>query len=161
MLGTEEGQKAITNMDTDALSYLLANGVLKFDNGAYSFGSISTLYKNSNPDSSKIVDDVHGATISVKDAMDTLNGVMESLGASATTTTADSQTSLIGQAAINRGQEIQQSTTYKVQNMTNTYHIDKIDVGYSGNDFEGLLKTTLDTIANGIVVNGNKVVFGR
>lgn len=161
VLGTEEGQKAIANMDKDTLSYLLANGVLKFDNGAYSFGSTSTLYKNGNPDSSEIVDDVHGATISVKDAMDILNGVMESLGASATTTTTESQTSLIGQAAINRGQEIQQSTTYKVQNMTNTYHIDKIDVGYSGSDFEGLLKTTLDTIANGIVVNGNKVVFGR
>jgi len=160
-LSTEEGQKAIANMDKDTLSYLLANGVLKSDGKTYTFGGVSTLYKNDNPDSSEIVDDVHGATISVKDAMTNLNNVMESLGASATTITSESQTSLIGQAAINRGQEIQQSITYKVQNMTNTYHIDKIDVGYSGNDFEGLLKTTLDTITNGIIVNGNKVVFGR
>lgn len=148
-------------MDKDTLSYLLANGVLKSDGEAYSFGGTSTLYKDGIPDNTEIVDDVHGATISVKDAMANLNSVMESLGTSAAATTAESQTSLIGQAVISRGKEIQQSTTYKVQNMTNTYHIDKIDVGYSGSDFEGLLKSTLDTITNGVVVNGNKVIFGR
>lgn len=93
--------------------------------------------------------------------MDKLNSIIDGANTTQTTASAESQTSLIGQAAINNGKEIQQNMTYKIQNMSNTYHIDKIDIGYSGSDFEGLLKSAFDTVTNGIVVNGNRVIFGR
>ena len=52
-------------------------------------------------------------------------------------------------------------TNYNNSKISNTYHVDKIEVGYSGDDFNDMLGQAFNAMNQQITINGNKVAYGN
>ena len=166
ILATENGQNAIASADQDKVNKLIENGFLAFNDGKYSLN---------NPDAEVPKDSQTIDTTDIKNVLTTLFGKKEGYtperidsiaekfelykhrlyGGTAPSDVVNKATESINKT-INNSQVIN-----KVQNMNTTYHIDKVEVGYSGNDFEELMADTLDSISQQIIIDGNKALHGR
>lgn len=166
ILATENGQNAIANADQDQVNKLIENGFLAFNDGKYSLN---------NPNAEVPKDSQTITKSDITDVLTTLFGKKEGYTPEKIATIADNigklsnnlysgiaTSDVINRATENINRTINNSQVInKVQNMSNTYHIDKVEVGYSGNDFEGLLADTLDSISQQIIIDGNKALHGR
>lgn len=166
ILATENGQNAIASADQDQVNKLIENGFLALNDGKYSLN---------NPDAEVPKDSQPITKSDITDVLTTLFGKKEGYTPEKIATIADNigklsnnlysgiaTSDVINRATENINRTINNSQVInKVQNMSTTYHIDKIEVGYSGNDFEGLLADTLDSISQQIIIDGNKALHGR
>lgn len=166
ILATENGQNAIASADQDQVNKLIENGFLAFNDGKYSLN---------NPDAEVPKDSQSITKQGITDVLTTLFGKKEGYTPERIDSIAEkfeekthllydgfTPSDVVNRATENINKTINNSQVInKVQNMSNTYHIDKVEVGYSGNDFEGLLADTLDAINQGIIVNRNKILHGR
>ena len=166
ILATENGQNAIANADQDQVSKLIENGFLALNDGKYSLN---------NPDAEVPKDSQTITKSDITDVLTTVFGKKEGYTPEKIASIAEkfeekthllydgfTPSDVVNKATENVSKTINNSQVInKVQNMNTTYHIDKIEVGYSGNDFEGLLADTIDAINQGIIVNRNKILHGR
>lgn len=166
ILATENGQNAIANADQDQVNKLIENGFLAFNDGKYSLN---------NPNAEVPKDSQTITKSDITDVLTTVFGKKEGYTPEKIASIAEkfeekthllydgfTPSDVVNKATENINKTINNSQVInKVQNMNTTYHIDKIEVGYSGNDFEGLLADTIDAINQGIIVNRNKILHGR
>ena len=166
ILATENGQNAIASADQDQVNKLIENGFLAFNDGKYSLNNPNAEV----PRDSQAID-----TTDIKNVLTTLFGKKEGYTPERIDSIAEkfelykhrlyggtAPSDVVNKATENVSKTINNSQVInKVQNMNTTYHIDKIEVGYSGNDFEGLLADTLDSISQQIIIDGNKALHGR
>ena len=52
-------------------------------------------------------------------------------------------------------------TNYNNSKISNNYRVDKIEIGYSGDDFNGMLEQAFNAMNQQITINGNKVAYGN
>lgn len=166
ILATENGQNAIASADQDQVNKLIENGFLAFNDGKYSLN---------NPDAEVPKDSQTITKSDITDVLTTVFGKKEGYTPEKIASIAEkfeekthllydgfTPSDVVNKATENVSKTINNSQVInKVQNMNTTYHIDKIEVGYSGNDFEGLLADTLDSISQQIIIDGNKALHGR
>lgn len=166
ILATENGQNAIASADQDQVNKLIENGFLAFNDGKYSLN---------NPNAEVPKDSQTITKSDITDVLTTVFGKKEGYTPEKIASIAEkfeekthllydgfTPSDVVNKATENINKTINNSQVInKVQNMNTTYHIDKIEVGYSGNDFEGLLADTIDAINQGIIVNRNKILHGR
>lgn len=166
ILATENGQNAIASADQDQVNKLIENGFLAFNDGKYSLN---------NPNAEVPKDSQTITKSDITDVLTTLFGKKEGYTPEKIASIAEkfeekthllydgfTPSDVVNKATENISKTINNSQVInKVQNMNTTYHIDKIEVGYSGNDFEGLLADTLDSISQQIIIDGNKALHGR
>ena len=166
ILATENGQNAIASADQDQVNKLIENGFLALNDGKYSLN---------NPNAEVPKDSQTITKSDITDVLTTLFGKKEGYTPERIDSIAEkfeekthllydgfTPSDVVNKATESINKTINNSQVInKVQNMNTTYHIDKIEVGYSGNDFEGLLADTLDAINQGIIVNRNKILHGR
>ena len=166
ILATEKGQNAIASADQDQVNKLIENGFLALNDGKYSLN---------NPNAEAPRDNQPITKTDMTDFLTTLFGKKEGYTPEKIASIAEkfeekthllydgfTPSDVVNKATESINKTINNSQVInKVQNMNTTYHIDKIEVGYSGNDFEGLLADTIDAINQGIIVNRNKILHGR
>ena len=166
ILATENGQNAIASADQDQVNKLIENGFLAFNDGKYSLN---------NPDAEVPKDSQPITKSDITDVLTTVFGKKEGYTPEKIASIAEkfeekthllydgfTPSDVVNKATENINKTINNSQVInKVQNMNTTYHIDKVEVGYSGNDFEGLLADTLDSISQQIIIDGNKALHGR
>ena len=166
ILATENGQDAIASADQDQVNKLIENGFLALNDGKYSLN---------NPNAEAPRDNQPITKTDMTDFLTTLFGKKEGYTPEKIASIAEkfeekthllydgfAPSDVVNKATENISKTINNSQVInKVQNMSNTYHIDKVEVGYSGNDFEGLLADTLDSISQQLVIDGNKALHGR
>lgn len=166
ILATENGQNAIASADQDQVNKLIENGFLAFNDGKYSLN---------NPNAEVSKDSQTITKSDITDVLTTVFGKKEGYTPEKIASIAEkfeekthllydgfTPSDVVNKATENVSKTINNSQVInKVQNMNITYHIDKIEVGYSGNDFEGLLADTLDSISQQIIIDGNKALHGR
>ena len=166
ILATENGQNAIASADQDQVNKLIENGFLALNDGKYSLNNPNAEV----PKDSQTID-----TTDIKNVLTTLFGKKEGYTPERIDSIAEkfelykhrlyggtAPSDVVNKATENVSKTINNSQVInKVQNMNTTYHIDKVEVGYSGNDFEGLLADTLDSISQQIIIDGNKALHGR
>ena len=166
ILATENGQNASASADQDQVNKLIENGFLAFNDGRYSLN---------NPNAEVPRDSQTITKSDITDVLTTLFGKKEGYTPERIDSIAEkfeekthllydgfTPSDVVNKATESINKTINNSQVInKVQNMNTTYHIDKIEVGYSGNDFEGLLADTLDSISQQIIIDGNKALHGR
>lgn len=166
ILATENGQNAIASADQDQVNKLIENGFLALNDGKYSLN---------NPNAEVPKDSQTITKSDITDVLTTVFGKKEGYTPEKIASIAEkfeekthllydgfTPSDVVNKATESINKTINNSQVInKVQNMNTTYHIDKIEVGYSGNDFEGLLADTLDAISQQIIIDGNKALHGR
>lgn len=159
LLATEAGQKAIAQIDPDKLQELLDSGFLVKKDGKYSLGEQkpSGIF---HPETdvvkilSKILHKSESEILSNQKLMNAVSNDFSGFNSLAM----PSQSTLSELTKVNTANITNYNNNSKV---SNTYHVDKIDVGYSGDDFNDMLGQAFTALNQAIVVKGNKVAYGN
>lgn len=162
LLATEGGQKALAQIDPDKLQQLLDSGFLVQKDGKYSLGEkkpneekpnevfkagtdvikmLSTLLHKSESEilaNDKLMNAVSGGS-----------GIWNSLA-------------MPNQSALSELTKAKSTAimNYNNSKINNNYRVDKIEIGYSGDDFNGMLEQAFNALNQSIIVNGQKVAYG-
>ena len=158
LLATDAGQNALANIDPDKLQELLDSGFLVKKDGKYSLGEKkpNEVFK-AGTDVIKILSNLlHKPESEIKaneklmKAVSGGSGIWNSL-------TMPSQSAL-SELTKTKNTAV---TNYNNSKISNNYRVDKIEIGYSGDDFNGMLEQAFNAMNQGITINGNKVAYGN
>ena len=163
LLATDAGQKALGQIDPDKLQELLDSGFLVKKDGKYSLGEGKPNEEKSN--------EVFKAGTDVIKMLSTLLHKSESeilandklMNAVSGGSGIWNSLAMPSQSALSELTKAKSTaiTNYNNSKISNTYHVDKIDVGYSGDDFNGMLEQAFNAMNQQITINGNKVAYGN
>lgn len=161
LLATEAGQKALAQIDPDKLQELLDSGFLVKKDGKYSLGEkkpndekANEVFKAGTDVISMLSKLLHKPESEIKSNEKLMNAV-SSGGFNSLTMPSQSTLSELTKT---KGTMV---TNYNNSKISNTYHVDKIDIGYSGDDFNDMLGQAFNAMNQGITINGNKVAYGN
>ena len=161
LLATEAGQKALGQIDPDKLQELLDSGFLVKKDGKYSLGEEKPNEEKSNEvfkagtDVIKILSNLlHKPESEIKANEKLMNAVSNG----GFNSLAMPSQSTLSELTKTKGTMV---TNYNNSKISNTYHVDKIEVGYSGDDFNDMLGQAFNAMNQQITINGNKVAYGN
>lgn len=161
LLATEAGQKALSQIDPDKLQELLDSGFLVKKDSKYSLGEkkpndekANEVFKAGTDVISMLSKLLHKSESEIKSN----DKLMNAVSSGGFNSLAMPSQSTLSELTKTKGAMV---TNYNNSKVSNTYHVDKIDVGYSGDDFNGLLEQAFTALNQAIVVNGNKVAYGN
>ena len=161
LLATEAGQKALSQIDPDKLQELLDNGFLVKKDGKYSLGEgklndekANEVFKAGTDVISMLSKLLHKSESEIK-SNDKLMNAVSSGGFNSLTMPSQGTLSELTKT---KGTMV---TNYNNSKISNTYHVDKIDIGYSGDDFNDMLGQAFNAMNQQITINGNKVAYGN
>ena len=161
LLATEAGQKALAQIDPDKLQELLDSGFLVQKDGKYSLGE-----KKPNDEKANEVFKAGADVISMlskllhksESEIKSNDKLMNAVTSGGFNSLAMPSQSTLSELTKTKGTMV---TNYNNSKINNTYHVDKIDIGYSGDDFNGMLEQAFNAMNQGITINGNKVAYGN
>lgn len=161
LLATEAGQKALSQIDPDKLQELLDSGFLVKKDGKYSLGEkkpndekVNEVFKAGTDVISMLSKLLHKSESEIKSNDKLMNAVTNG---GFNSLTMPSQSAL-SELTKTKGTMV---TNYNNSKISNTYHVDKIEVGYSGDDFNDMLGQAFNAMNQQITINGNKVAYGN
>lgn len=161
LLATEAGQKALSQIDPDKLQELLDSGFLVQKDGKYSLGEkkpndekVNEVFKAGTDVISMLSKLLHKSESEIKSNDKLMNAVTNG---GFNSLTMPSQSTL-SELTKTKGTMV---TNYNNSKISNTYHVDKIEVGYSGDDFNDMLGQAFNAMNQQITINGNKVAYGN
>lgn len=161
LLATEAGQKALGQIDPDKLQELLDSGFLVKKDGKYSLGEkkpndekTNEVFKAGTDVISMLSKLLHKPESEIKSNEKLMNAVSSG---GFNSLTMPSQGTL-SELTKTKGTMV---TNYNNSKISNTYHVDKIEVGYSGDDFNDMLGQAFNAMNQQITINGNKVAYGN
>lgn len=160
LLATEAGQKALAQIDPEKLQELLDSGFLVQKDGKYSLGEKkpndekdNEVFKAGTDVISMLSKLLHKPESEIKSNEKLMNAVSNG---GFNSLTMPSQSTL-SELTKTKGTMV---TNYNNSKISNTYHVDKIEVGYSGDDFNDMLGQAFNAMNQQITINGNKVAYG-
>ena len=161
LLATEAGQKALAQIDPEKLQELLDSGFLVKKDGKYSLGEkkpndekANEVFKAGTDVISMLSKLLHKPESEIKSNEKLMNAVSNG-GFNSLTMPSQSTLSEITKT---KGTMV---TNYNNSKISNTYHVQKIEVGYSGDDFNDMLGQAFNAMNQQITINGNKVAYGN
>ena len=161
LLATDAGQKALAQIDPDKLQELLDSGFLVQKDGKYSLGEkkpndekVNEVFKAGTDVVSMLSKLFHKPESEIKSNDKLMNAVTNG-GFNSLIMPSQSTLSELTKA---KGTMV---TNYNNSKISNTYHVDKIEVGYSGDDFNDMLGQAFNAMNQQITINGNKVAYGN
>lgn len=161
LLATEAGQKALSQIDPDKLQELLDSGFLVKKDGKYSLGEkkpndekANEVFKAGTDVISMLSKLLHKPESEIKSNEKLMNAV----SSGGFNSLAMPSQSTLSELTKTKGTMV---TNYNNSKISNTYHVDKIEVGYSGDDFNDMLGQAFNAMNQQITINGNKVAYGN
>ena len=156
LLATEGGQKALGQIDNNTLQELLDTGFLAKKDGRYVLGEgdLTNIRKTEDDINKMLSKLLHIPESSIADKEKLLRAV----SSGGLNSLAIPSQSMLSELTKTKGTMV---TNYNNNKISNTYHVDKIDIGYSGDDFNGMLEQAFNAMNQGITINGNKVAYGN
>ena len=155
LLATEGGQKALGQIDNNTLQELLDTGFLAKKDGRYVLGEgdLTTIRKTEDDINKMLSKLLHIPESSIADKEKLLRAV----SSGGFNSLAIPSQSTLSELTKTKGTMV---TNYNNSKISNTYHVDKIEVGYSGDDFNDMLGQAFNAMNQQITINGNKVAYG-
>lgn len=161
LLATDAGQKALAQIDPDKLQELLDSGFLVKKDGKYSLGEkkpndekVNEVFKTGTDVISMLSKLLHKSESEIKSNDKLMNAVTNG----GFNSLAMPSQSALSELTKTKGTMV---TNYNNSKISNTYHVDKIDIGYSGDDFNDMLGQAFNAMNQQITINGNKVAYGN
>lgn len=161
LLATEAGQKALAQIDPDKLQELLDSGFLVQKDGKYSLGEkkpndekVNEVFKAGTDVISMLSKLLHKSESEIKSN----DKLMNAVSSGGFNSLAMPSQSTLSELTKTKGTMV---TNYNNSKISNTYHVDKIEVGYSGDDFNDMLGQAFNAMNQQITINGNKVAYGN
>ena len=161
LLATDAGQKALAQIDPDKLQELLDSGFLVQKDGKYSLGEkkpndekVNEVFKAGTDVISMLSKLLHKSESEIKSNDKLMNAVTNG----GFNSLAMPSQSALSELTKTKGTMV---TNYNNSKISNTYHVDKIDIGYSGDDFNDMLGQAFNAMNQQITINGNKVAYGN
>lgn len=165
LLATETGQKALAQIDPDKLQELLDSGFLVQKDGKYSLGEkkpndekANEVFKAGTDVISMLSKLLHKPESEIKSNEKLMNAVSNG---GFNSLTMPSQSTLSELTKVNTSN----ITNYNNNNVKASVNIDKMEVGYSGEDFKGLIESSVNyafqKAGQEIQVEMNRQIYGN
>ena len=157
LLATDAGQKALAQVNNSTLQELLDTGFLAKKDGRYVLGEgdLTTIRKTDKDITKMLSKLLHIPESSIIDSEKLLRAV--SSGSGFNSLTMPNQSMLSELTKVNSTAV----TNYNNSKISNNYRVDKIEIGYSGDDFNDMLGQAFNAMNQQITINGNKVAYGN